>query len=299
MKLGINMPFVRADGDVLTAKDIMARARMIEDAGFDGIWIGDAIGRMRLTRPDPLMWLLPAAAATEHIEVGTAIFQVPLRNPVDLAVRLMTMHAQTGHRFVAGVGAGSTLEDFEAAMVDFESRFKVLSDSLKLIRRLLDGEKVGATDLNPWPSAKGGPPILVGAWASGRWLKRCVDEFDGWIASGGRTNVPTLREGIKRYRDMGGKRAVVATVPVDLTAGTTPMKDDEGFNLRCDPEEANARLSMLAEMGFTDVLLYRVRSAKETEAEPNRSRYEADYVPEQLAAIRAIFPAERAAATAG
>jgi alkanesulfonate monooxygenase SsuD/methylene tetrahydromethanopterin reductase-like flavin-dependent oxidoreductase (luciferase family) len=96
MKLGINMPFVRADGDVLTAKDIMTRATMIEEAGFDGIWIGDAIGRMRLTRPDPLMWLLPAAAATEHIEVGTAIFQVPLRNPVDLAVRLMTMHAQTG-----------------------------------------------------------------------------------------------------------------------------------------------------------------------------------------------------------
>jgi alkanesulfonate monooxygenase SsuD/methylene tetrahydromethanopterin reductase-like flavin-dependent oxidoreductase (luciferase family) len=225
MRLGINMPFVRADGDVLTAKDIMVRARTIEDAGFDGIWIGDAIGRMRLTRPDPLMWLLPAAA-TNHIEVGTAILQVPLRNPVDLAVRLMTMHAQTGHRFVAGVGAGSTLEDFDAAGVDFERRFQILSDSLELIRRLLDGEKVGAADLNPWPSSKGGPPVLVGAWASGRWLKRCVDEFDGWIASGGRTNLKTLREGIKRYRDLGGKRAVVATVPVDLTAETTRLQDD-------------------------------------------------------------------------
>ena len=60
MKLGINMPFVRADGDVLTAKDIMSRARAIENAGFDGIWIGDAIGRMRLTRPDPLRLVSPA-----------------------------------------------------------------------------------------------------------------------------------------------------------------------------------------------------------------------------------------------
>jgi len=46
-------------------------------------------------------------------------------------------------------------------------------------------------------------------------------------------------------------------------------------------------------LGFTDVLLYRVRSAKETEAEPNRSRYEADYVPDQLAAIRAVYPSNK------
>ncbi len=106
MRLGINMPFVREDGEPLTAKDIMARAVAIEAAGFDGIWIGDAIGRQRLTRPDPFLWLLPAAAATEHIEVGTAILQLPLRNPVELAQRFITIQALTRGRFIVGVGSG-------------------------------------------------------------------------------------------------------------------------------------------------------------------------------------------------
>jgi alkanesulfonate monooxygenase SsuD/methylene tetrahydromethanopterin reductase-like flavin-dependent oxidoreductase (luciferase family) len=293
MRLGINMPFVRSDGDVLSAKDIMTRARAIEDTGFDGIWIGDTISRMRLTRPDPMLWLLPAAAATDRIEVGTAILQVPLRNPIDLAQRLLTMHAQTRGRFIAGVGSGSTQEDFDACGVDYEQRFRILSDSLSIIRRLLNGEKVGTADLNPWPSALGGPPMLVGAWASGKWLKRCADEFDGWIASGGRTNLATLRDGIKRYRDIGGGRAIVATVPVDLTAETTRLEDDQPFNLRCDPGEASARLHRLAELGFDDVLLYRVRSAKEQAESPGRSHYEADYDAKSLAQIRALLPPHR------
>lgn len=292
MRLGINMPFVREDGEPLTAKDIMARAVAIEAAGFDGIWIGDAIGRQRLTRPDPFLWLLPAAAATEHIEVGTAILQLPLRNPVELAQRFITLQALTRGRFTVGVGSGSTKEDFDACGVDFERRFSLFSQSISTIRRLCRGEVVGTADLNPWAVNAGGPPILVGAWASSVWLRRCAEEYDGWIASGGRTNFVTLREGIKRYRDLGGGRAVVATVPVDLTAETTALDEEGPFNLRCDPDEASARLHRLAELGFDDVLLYRIRSAREQAKTPGRSHYEADLDEENLAQIRAILPKE-------
>lgn len=47
--------------------------------------MGDASFRRLATWPDPMMWLLAAGAATSRIEVGTAIYQVPLRPPVDLA----------------------------------------------------------------------------------------------------------------------------------------------------------------------------------------------------------------------
>jgi len=40
----------------------MARARLIERVGFDGIWIGESIGRAVTARPDVLTWLLLAAA---------------------------------------------------------------------------------------------------------------------------------------------------------------------------------------------------------------------------------------------
>src|SRR5438477_7828447 len=92
MRLGIHMPLKDADtGKPLNARGVMARAKAIEAAGFDGIWIGDGLGGIQ--RPDPLMWLLVAAAATERIEVGTSIYQVPLRHPVELAQRFLTLQA--------------------------------------------------------------------------------------------------------------------------------------------------------------------------------------------------------------
>jgi alkanesulfonate monooxygenase SsuD/methylene tetrahydromethanopterin reductase-like flavin-dependent oxidoreductase (luciferase family) len=254
MRLGINVPFTDEQGNALTAAAVMQKAKAIEAAGFDGIWIGDQVGRGN-QRPDPIMWVVAAAAGTERIEVGTAILQVPLRRPVELAQRLLTAHALTGGRFTAGVGAGSTPADFEAVGVEFEARFRLLNEALKTMRALCRGERVGAADLRPWPNTLGGPPILVGAWVNGRWVERAAHDFDGWLASGGRTNFRALRDGIKRYREAGGKRAVVATVPVDLSASGGTLGDDDAFTLRCPPDEAKARLERVQELGYDDVLL--------------------------------------------
>src|SRR4051794_4238238 len=117
MRLGMALPFARADGTAPTLAEVAARARLLEDLGFDGIWIGETIGRTTSARPDVLAWLLAAAAATERIELGTAILQLPLRHPVELAQRLLTMDALTGGRFVAGLGAGSTRADYAAVGV--------------------------------------------------------------------------------------------------------------------------------------------------------------------------------------
>jgi alkanesulfonate monooxygenase SsuD/methylene tetrahydromethanopterin reductase-like flavin-dependent oxidoreductase (luciferase family) len=114
MRLGLGLPFQQPDGSASTLAHVKARAQLIERIGFDGIWFGDSIGRVRTPRPDTLLWLAIAAAATDHIEVGSAVLQVPLRHPVELAKRLFTMHGLTGGRFTAGLGAGSTRTDFDA-----------------------------------------------------------------------------------------------------------------------------------------------------------------------------------------
>ena len=89
----------------------MQRAQLIERLGFDGIWLGDSVGRVGWPVPDPLAWLTAAAAATERIELGTAVIQVPLRRPVELAQRLMSLHALSGGRFAAGLGTGISCAD--------------------------------------------------------------------------------------------------------------------------------------------------------------------------------------------
>lgn len=118
------------------------------------------------------------------------VLPVPLRNPVELANRVLTAHLVSGGRLVLGVGAGSAR-------------------------------------LTPWPAALGGPPVLVGSWASGRWITRAATELDGWVASAAKTSVRALHDGIARFRDAGGARAVVTNIEVDLAAAGAPLADDE------------------------------------------------------------------------
>ncbi len=255
MRLGINIPREHADGRPYNAADVMTRARAIEAAGFDGIWLGESMNR-GTPSVDTLAVLAIAAAATSRVQLGSAVLQVPLRRPAELAHRLLTLHALSGGRFVAGLGAGSTRADFDACCIDYANRFKLFAAALPEIRRLCKGEQVGEANLHPWPSVAGGPPILIGAWASGIWVKRAAQGYEGWIASGRHNNqFRTLAEGLKVYRDNGGKRVLIATVGIDLQAPTKPLADDEPFNLRCGPEEAAARLQQLAELGVDDVLL--------------------------------------------
>ena len=281
MKLGISLPYRNPDNSHLSIKQLMTRAKLIEDIGFDGIWFGDTVGRTANARPDTLMWLEAAAAATDHIELGTAVIQVPLRNPVELAVRLMTLHALSGGRFWAGLGAGSTRKDFDAVGVDFEQRFKLFSAALPVMRRLCDGEQVGEANLQPWPSAGKGPPFLIGSWESGIWVRKAAREYDGWMASG-RTTLNKMKEGINRFRDAGGegKRTLVSTIPVDLSQPEAKIDADDVFSLNCGPESARERLQMLADLGYDDALLVRL------------DHTEAEITADDLRAIRALWPRE-------
>ena len=130
----------------------------------------------------------------------------------------MTLQALSGGRFVAGLGSGSTPKDFEATGVDFADRFRLLRDYTAKIKALLNGETVDGINIHPWPNVKGGPPIVIGAGQSDPWIKRAADEYDGWMASGF-SGLAFLREGARRYRDLGGTgRVICATVNVDLRA---------------------------------------------------------------------------------
>src|SRR5262245_51310408 len=150
MRLGINLPSRRADGTPLSLTEVLQRARKIEEAGFDSIWIGDTVHRGTHVSPDPLMWLLAAATVTQRIELGVSVLQVPLREPFELAQRLITLHVLSGGRFSLGMGAGSTKADFDAVGVDYAARFKLLSKYLPILKSLLNGEQVGTASLKPW-----------------------------------------------------------------------------------------------------------------------------------------------------
>ena len=251
MRIGV--AFLGPDQQQLTRAHLCEGARAVEAAGFDGLWFFDALGRGHI-HPDPLIALTLAASATERIEVGTCIMQVPLRRPVELAHRVLTAHLLCEGRFSFGVGAGSTKTDFDFVGVDFDKRLSMLSESLPLMQKIWRNEEVNGTRIAAWPAAKGGPPILIGSWAGKTWIPRAATEFDGWIASGARSTFNKLRDGIALYREHGGKRAIVTNIKVDLTAPTKDMPDDGAFHLCCDMKTAQERLQRIVDLGYDDAI---------------------------------------------
>ena len=98
------------------------------------------------------------------------------------------------------------------------------------------------------------PPVLIGSWGGATWIPRAAREFDGWIASGARSSVRALEDGIRDFRQAGGTRAIVTNIPCDLRGGTEPLETDGPFHLRCSAAEARERLAWLAELGFDDAV---------------------------------------------
>src|SRR5215471_12275618 len=232
-------------------------ARRIEASGFPGIWVGDSLGRGRPTL-DQLTTLAAAlAAVTEHVKLGIGVLQVSLRHPIELAHRVQSVQALSGGRLRLGVGSGSTRADFELLGGDYDHRFRTLRNSLEVMHRVWRGEQVNGGTLSIWPGCEGGPPILMGAWRSPRWITYAAKECQGWTPSGRYSSWEDLEAGMRIYREAGGTNAVLANVAVDFNDRPESAGLAEATNvaLVCPPDEARARIKRMEQLGFDEILL--------------------------------------------
>ena len=235
---------------------IVDYARQIEKRGFPGIWVTDSLGRGRPTL-DPLVALGALSVATPRVELGTAVLQVSLRNPIELAHRVQSVQALSGGRLRLGVGSGSTRADFDLLGADYDQRFRTLMRSLEIMRRAWSGEPVNGGTLSPWPGCEGGPPVLLGAWRNPRWITYAAKQCAGWIASGLYSSWEDLETGMRLYCDAGGENAVLANVVVDLTNKPEPgsIAERATISLVCPADEARVRLKRIDRLGFDEVLV--------------------------------------------
>jgi alkanesulfonate monooxygenase SsuD/methylene tetrahydromethanopterin reductase-like flavin-dependent oxidoreductase (luciferase family) len=231
-------------------------ARQVEARGFPGIWIGDSLGRGRPTL-DSLQVLTAIAAVTSKVELGISVLQLPLRNPVELAHRVQSLQAMSNNRLILGVGSGSTRDDFELLGYDYDHRFRTFKNDLEIMQRVWNGEPVNGGTLATWPGCKGGPPILIGAWRSPRWITYAARETQGWTPSGRYSSWDDLEHGMRIYREAGGTNAVLANCSVDLAERpeSAELATLASVNFICSPDEARERIKRVEQLGFDEILI--------------------------------------------
>jgi 5,10-methylenetetrahydromethanopterin reductase len=150
---------------------VMARrAREAERAGWDGLLLADS---QNLT-PDVFVSLTVAAAATEHIEVGTAVTNPVTRHPAVVASSIATLQQVSGGRAVLGLGRG------DSALLQVGLRPEAPAEferDAATIRRYLHGETVDASGYPSrltWLAQSTLPPPPVQIFVSGPRLTRAA-----------------------------------------------------------------------------------------------------------------------------
>ncbi|GHI29689.1 hypothetical protein Sdagh_14190 [Streptomyces daghestanicus] len=94
MQLGINLGYWGGGMDA----DNLAVAQEADRLGYAVCWAAEAYGSDAAT---VLTWV---AAQTERIDVGSAIFQIPARQPAMTAMTAATLDSLSGGRFRLGLG---------------------------------------------------------------------------------------------------------------------------------------------------------------------------------------------------
>jgi probable F420-dependent oxidoreductase len=164
-------------------------------------------GRPWLDGPIALAAL--AEASQDMTLVTTAALPV-LRGPVPLAKTLAAIDLLSGGRLVAGVGPGSSAEDYAAAGIGFAERWRRFDEAVAALRALLHGDQAGFEGrfystrgvlLEPRPAQRPGPPIWVASWGSPAGLRRVARLGDGWLASAYNTTPDRFRERLDRLAE--------------------------------------------------------------------------------------------------
>lgn len=208
---------------------IAGLARDAESAGFDCIWAEDHLADEDAPVLDPMLVLAAAAAATENIEVGSAVFVPSLRNLSWALKQVATLALVAGGRLQLGVGLGAASED-EYALAGFarSGQRQRTDDFLRVLALSRRGEETALPSstraLLVSPSVPV-PPIWVGGTSSAA-LRRAARFGDGWLS--GLQTPAEFEASLRRLRQLAedeGRPGPLGGMVVHVAVGTDPGVD--------------------------------------------------------------------------
>jgi probable F420-dependent oxidoreductase len=242
MRFAISIPQYARDSDFDAAAFRGFLGRVEELGLFESAWVQEqVIGASGSLAP--LQTLSYAAACTERVRLGCAVFVLPLHNPLHLAKAISSLDCLSHGRLEVGVATGGKGRPFEAFGIDGDKPVARFNEALALMKACwaeseinFDGQlwKLQGATMEPKPVQRPHPPVWFGGSAPAG-MRRAVRHGDGFMGAGSQTpaqfaeQVKIVREELSAQgRDPGtfriGKRVYVY-VDDDSARGHARMED--------------------------------------------------------------------------
>jgi len=242
MRFAISIPQYARDSR-FDADAYRAHLRRVEELGcFEGAWAQEqVIGAAGALAP--LQALTYAAACTEKLRLGCAVFVLPLHNPLHLAKAISSLDCLSHGRVDVGLATGGKGRPFAAFGIDPDKPVGRFNEALALMKACwtepeinFDGRwwKLTGASMEPKPVQKPYPPVWFGGSVPAG-MRRAARHGDGFMGAGSQTpaqfaeQVKVVREELNALgRDPGkfriGKRLYVH-VDDDAARGRQKLGD--------------------------------------------------------------------------
>lgn len=186
--------------------ETVAVARMLDEAGFDGMVTSDHMiypRQLQSIYPDsqsgtppwppetpwPDAWVLTGAmaAVTERLRFSNAVYIAPARPLLEVAKQVATAAVLSGGRVSLAVGVGWMREEYALMGQDFHTRGRRLDEMIPALRELWrggwvswNGEHYAVPEMmiEPHPPT---PVPIMGGGESDAALRRAARLCDGWV----------------------------------------------------------------------------------------------------------------------
>jgi len=99
------------DGQEIQA--CLDEAQLVEELGMDAIWFAEHYFTGEVVYGDPLVFASAVAVKTKKIMLGFGILELPLHNPVRVAIQTALLDNLCQGRLVVGTGRGSNYNAYE------------------------------------------------------------------------------------------------------------------------------------------------------------------------------------------
>jgi alkanesulfonate monooxygenase SsuD/methylene tetrahydromethanopterin reductase-like flavin-dependent oxidoreductase (luciferase family) len=209
LEFGAHLPLIDLGGPRPSLREY---AQTADELGFRYVCAND---HLVFRRPwlDGLTALASVAEGLSSLRLVTSVALPVVRGPVQLAKALATLDVLSNGHLVAGVGAGSSADDYAAAGIPFEQRWQRFDETLRVLRDMFAGASepfegefysTGGTVLELRPLQQPAPPIWIASWGAPAGLRRVARYGDGWLASAYNTTPERFRACLTLLRERHG-----------------------------------------------------------------------------------------------